>query len=449
MKKRLLSIWSLFLILFLPFFFSPNSVQGQVDNNQVAYSCTITINDTQAVTSSNGNEPPADQIPLASSIGGSPLANFPVYVTLSDQAKQIWQNCTSSPPRIQLASVTGSFNSWEDHLLIGDGTTYSTNIQVLDNFSKDYVVALDVELAGSGVPETCIALQPICRRAYVRLDAKTVENYEQSCSTGQSSFATAFRTLSLTGANIGPDTQEEISSSYMVGTPISLTINKQTIALVANSCSGDYARAEIYNVDTGQVVASGNVGAANADLSINYANTQVGDFRLVVYFTSDSLTRCDLNQNSCMSFRLTKDFCTYAAGDESCTPIQTGEDTSINVEAFQLCKQISSVDSKQACNDCLAKDGVWTAIGCVPQDPAQAIGVLVSIGLNIAGGVALIMILAAGFMMTTSQGEPKRLGDAKDLMQSAVIGLLFIIFSVTILQFIGSDLLKIPGFGSN
>ena len=72
---------------------------------------------------------------------------------------------------------------------------------------------------------------------------------------------------------------------------------------------------------------------------------------------------------------------------------------------------------------------------------------LIQIGLSAAGGIALLVILAAGFMLTTSQGEPKRAGEAKEMITAAVIGILFIIFSVTILQFIGYNVLKIPGFG--
>jgi len=34
------------------------------------------------------------------------------------------------------------------------------------------------------------------------------------------------------------------------------------------------------------------------------------------------------------------------------------------------------------------------------------------------------------------------------MITEAVVGVLFILFSVTILQFIGADVLKIPGFGS-
>ena len=81
--------------------------------------------------------------------------------------------------------------------------------------------------------------------------------------------------------------------------------------------------------------------------------------------------------------------------------------------------------------------------------PEQIAGELIRLGLSIGGGIGLLMILGAGFIFSTSQGDPKRVGDAKDLMTAAVTGLLFIIFSVTILQFIGFSVLQIPGFGGS
>jgi membrane-bound ClpP family serine protease len=93
------------------------------------------------------------------------------------------------------------------------------------------------------------------------------------------------------------------------------------------------------------------------------------------------------------------------------------------------------------------KEGVWTAVGCIPQDPASAIESLVKIGLGIAGGVVLIMIIVGAFMLSASQGDPNKVGEAKEIITSAIIGLIFIIFSVTLLQFIGVEILHIPGFG--
>ena len=101
------------------------------------------------------------------------------------------------------------------------------------------------------------------------------------------------------------------------------------------------------------------------------------------------------------------------------------------------------------CLECLNNhNGIWTAVGCIEKSTEGIVTKIMRVGLGIAGGIALLMILVASFKFSTSQGEPKSISEAKEIMQAAVIGLLFIIFSVTILQFIGVTILRIPGFGT-
>jgi hypothetical protein len=77
------------------------------------------------------------------------------------------------------------------------------------------------------------------------------------------------------------------------------------------------------------------------------------------------------------------------------------------------------------------------------------IKVLIRIGLMIGGGVALLIILAGSFILSASQGDPKKTSEAKEMITSAIIGLVFIILSVSILQLIGVQILRIPGFGGD
>ncbi|HOZ03067.1 MAG TPA: hypothetical protein PKX78_01060 [Candidatus Woesebacteria bacterium] len=120
---------------------------------------------------------------------------------------------------------------------------------------------------------------------------------------------------------------------------------------------------------------------------------------------------------------------------------------------YKICDQIpeSLSDQRQSCLDCVGSEdgygGIWTAIGCIPNDPETIVSVFLRFGLGMGGGVALLMILGAGFMLTVSQGDPKQTDTAKQWLTSAIAGLLFIIFSVTILQFIGYNVFQIPGFG--
>jgi hypothetical protein len=115
--------------------------------------------------------------------------------------------------------------------------------------------------------------------------------------------------------------------------------------------------------------------------------------------------------------------------------------------SYELCKQIDVTSPAYLeCERCAAFKGLWSAVGCIKGGADGIIGTLIKIGLNIGGGIALLLILAGSFRFTTSRGDPKQTSEAKEMIQAAVIGLLFIIFSVTILQFIGADLLHIPDF---
>lgn len=89
---------------------------------------------------------------------------------------------------------------------------------------------------------------------------------------------------------------------------------------------------------------------------------------------------------------------------------------------------------------------VSTAIGEISTNPADFVQKIYSIVLGLSGGIALVLIIIAGYKFMTSQGNPEAIKSATEGLTSAVIGLLFIIFAFVILQIIGVDILKIPGF---
>jgi len=101
----------------------------------------------------------------------------------------------------------------------------------------------------------------------------------------------------------------------------------------------------------------------------------------------------------------------------------------------------------RACQTCMGQNGIWTSVGCISQDPKNLVAKIVNIGIGILGGIFLLRVLAAAFTLTVSQGDVKKTSEAKEMITESVIGVSFVLFSVTILQFIGSGVLKIPGFG--
>lgn len=100
------------------------------------------------------------------------------------------------------------------------------------------------------------------------------------------------------------------------------------------------------------------------------------------------------------------------------------------------------------CADCIfEKDNSYTAIGCITtSDPQAFIAWLLGTAIGIAGGIAFLLMLWGGFQIITSTGDPEKLNKGKEILTSAIIGLVVIIFSVFLLKLIGVDILQLPGF---
>ena len=56
-----------------------------------------------------------------------------------------------------------------------------------------------------------------------------------------------------------------------------------------------------------------------------------------------------------------------------------------------------------------------------------------------------LIIIYSGYVLATSQGNKEKIAAARETLTSAILGLLFIIFSIVILEIIGVDILRIPG----
>lgn len=91
--------------------------------------------------------------------------------------------------------------------------------------------------------------------------------------------------------------------------------------------------------------------------------------------------------------------------------------------------------------------GIKTALGCLATEPTAFISTLLNFGIGIAGGIAFLLLLVGGLQILTSAGNPEQLAAGRELMTSAIVGLLLIIFSIFILRLIGVNVLGIPGFG--
>lgn len=90
---------------------------------------------------------------------------------------------------------------------------------------------------------------------------------------------------------------------------------------------------------------------------------------------------------------------------------------------------------------------IETALGEIPVEKTEFVTWILKWAIGIGGGVAFILIVFGAFQVITSSGDPDKVKAGKDKITSAVSGLIFIIFSLFLLQLIGVKILNIPGFG--
>ena len=120
-------------------------------------------------------------------------------------------------------------------------------------------------------------------------------------------------------------------------------------------------------------------------------------------------------------------------------------------QSTDLCTFVSDGTKKSECMKCIspappASSGMWTAIGCIPTSLDGFLKTILPFGMGIGGGIAFLLMLFGALQIMTSAGNPEKLNAGKELITSAIVGLLLIIFSIFLLRLIGADILGIPGF---
>lgn len=97
-------------------------------------------------------------------------------------------------------------------------------------------------------------------------------------------------------------------------------------------------------------------------------------------------------------------------------------------------------------SSCLAKGTDVATLDCVP----IVFKNVIDAALIFAGIVTVTFIILAGYKMMNSGGDQKQVADAKGTLTYAIIGLIIILFSFFIVNFIafttGTDCIKKIGF---
>lgn len=87
-----------------------------------------------------------------------------------------------------------------------------------------------------------------------------------------------------------------------------------------------------------------------------------------------------------------------------------------------------------------------SALGAIETDPTKFIARIFAILLSLSGVLVIYFIITAGYKLMMSQGNAEEIQGARETITSAIVGLLFLIFSMIILEVIGISIFHIPGF---
>jgi len=132
-----------------------------------------------------------------------------------------------------------------------------------------------------------------------------------------------------------------------------------------------------------------------------------------------------------------------AAGDVLCDPSVT-ECIGGKVVGSTPTGSFTSNDQSPYCNGKI-EDGVFTPFGCIKTNQTEAVSGILKVAVSLGGGIALLLMLYGVFTISISAGEPNKVTLGKDIIVSAISGLIFMLFSVIILNFIGIKILALPG----
>lgn len=214
---------------------------------------------------------------------------------------------------------------------------------------------------------------------------------------------------------------------------------------VQDSCNGGYKASPKYGttdfcecVPSSTQICSKQGGSCTSDTECQ-SDPGCGSFVCLGFISGRTPGKCEDSSKICSKANLT---CSTDAdcqsGGSGCSQYTCWTLGSKN-KACRLGVQPSA--TTPACGD------VDTAIGKIPTCDLNAFARwFVGWAVGIGGGIAFLLMLMAGFRIMSSGGNPDQIKAGKEQLTAAITGLLFIVFSVFLLQLIGVDILHLPGF---
>jgi hypothetical protein len=111
---------------------------------------------------------------------------------------------------------------------------------------------------------------------------------------------------------------------------------------------------------------------------------------------------------------------------------------------YRMCSQAGT--EMQQCITCKNQEGIWTGLGCIPYTPEGIASKFLPFLIALAGAIALLVSLFGIFQLVLSAGDREKTAGAREMITSALAGLIFILLSMFLLRFIVKDIIQLPGF---
>lgn len=103
------------------------------------------------------------------------------------------------------------------------------------------------------------------------------------------------------------------------------------------------------------------------------------------------------------------------------------------------------------------KGRFFTGLGCFSTDLSEGFRSegaasaltrpLLNVLLSLAGGIAFLYLLYGSFLIVTSHGDPEQLNRGKRTLIGSIVGVVFAMSAVFLINLIANGILRIPGFG--
>lgn len=236
-------------------------------------------------------------------------------------------------------------------------------------------------------------------------------------------------TFNFKTGNLPPPLPPPGSVKCTIVPSITIPLNSDANIKIENVANG--TKVSAYAIDqtktTPEPTVSGTTDSTNSvTLSLLKKATSAATYGVAVY------TEVDPSKNICPNL-------TFTVGGTLVPPAKKCGEKDDNGNTI-VCSQAGGIQCPGG------SAGFVTAIGCIHTQPKLLVEDFLRFATGIGGGLAFMMMLFGAFQMLTSGGNPQNLQGGREVFQNALIGLLFVIFSVLLMKIIGIDILSIPGF---